>query len=113
MTVFEFASWLRLPKLEDLTLPFYSVGMWAQLLQRLVEQDIQLTLIDWNRSGAEKSGGSPSQRVDAAIAALTMLQNASVSILVTTAADRLNADCFREEKLPDKSHVRYTVRLKE
>ncbi len=111
VTTFQLASWVNLPKLERLTLPFYSLGMWSTLLQRVNDQDVELTVTEWNRSGAEFSGGSPSQRLDAAVRVLKALRSASVTIRVMTVADKLNADHFQEQNLPPKPNVRYTVVL--
>lgn len=112
-TIFPFAPWFSLPKLERLTLPFYSLGMWARLLERVGNQEVQLILTDWHRSGAEKSGGTASHRLSAAISTLKALQSASVTILVMTAADKLNAHCFLQTNLPNRSNVQYTVLLKD
>ena len=85
--------------------------MWSALLERVNDQDVELTVTEWNRAGAEISGGSLSQRLDAAVRVLKALASASVTIRVMTAADKLNADHFREQNLPPKPNVRYAVAL--
>ena len=72
-TKFRFVSWFHLPKLERLILPFYSLGMWAELIEHVEDQGLQLVVTNWDKQGTENSAGSPQARANAAVSVLQAL----------------------------------------
>ena len=89
--VFDLEYWFRLPALEELTVPFSSLGKWSRLFECVQDQCLRVLVTDWDCDGIEHHRYD---ELSLAVSTLQVLASGSIVIAVVTEADQANAQRF-------------------